>query len=154
MLDALSICAIPLATMQLCVTSPDALRTRCSLECPFCPLPCSSHIPHPLGEPPAGSAPDPGGSPAWSLRVEVQLFLGQNVWVLPSACRQNPPRPARQNRQPQEASGPEPASLLEVPQHVQQLLDSVRQGLQPFSQAGVDGGDGSFGEIPTVGLCG
>ena len=144
MLDALSVCAIPLATMQLCLTSPDALRTRCSLECPSAPFHAQAVLPIPLWEPPTGSAPDPAGSPAWSLRVEVQLFLGQNVWVLPSACRQNPPRPAQQSRQPQEAPGPEDASSSAQPQHVQQLLDSVRKGLQPFSRAGEDGGEGEL----------
>lgn len=121
MLDALSICAIPLAAMQLCLTSREALKAKCSLDCPSPPFHARAMFSIPAAASPVSSV--------WSLSLEVQLFLGQNVWVLPSAC------------QVQGSSMQEQASSLEVPQHVQQLLQAVRQGLQGFSR--IDGADGS-----------
>ena len=61
MLDALSLCAIPLATTQACLASPDALRAGCILDCPSGPFHARASWPIPT--PPSGLAADPLAGP-------------------------------------------------------------------------------------------
>ena len=152
MLDALSLCAIPLATTQACLASPDALRAGCILDCPSGPFHARASWPIPT--PPSGLAADPLAGPEAS-GGPCTKFCRPGAWgdrfcrqLAPSGGHAAVPGAERVGCADSIANSPWAAAGLQTrvinlprehqricPKHVQQLLDGVKQGLLGLSGA-------------------